>query len=530
MSTKILCLYLVFQIVSFSLLAQSTVRYSDKIFNDSLIKKNELRFVCSKEEEIFRKYQRTKKLDDGIRLVFASTSDLKNAENALKILYEEKQILQSKISKLKEIKKVEYINKYLDNRFLDKFESNAFLPKIFENKSFNQVAAGLIYAWFFENLNIPYEARVSTINTYLIAYPNTFSIVIKPFKDWKNLYVLKENYQINFIDENGILRTMNLNQMKNIPEFEIYTNNFFTEYSANFDGLISAHYQNLAFYNADFLSQYEKAFLYYAISMCLHTANGSVNTIVELGKSFLVQEISLNPLSIAYVTSILSRSKDISISPDILPIVFNNLSKEFTNSKNFELYDSTFNLLNSFITDADIAFEMKFIYFKTYVLSEIKSENYQQAYNNALKILALDVDNEKVLDFISDFYLYYSNFVTKTEEKEITIEKLNYMMEFAPKLNNYFLLQLDRLNFYCDLAENSYKIGDIKTGDFYLKKIEDFEIPENMFFEEKIVNVYVSASFWFYKKNNNKLAKQYIERGLAKYPNSYELKRRLRAF
>lgn len=147
-----------------------------------------------------------------------------------------------------------------------------------------------------------------------------------------------------------------------------------------------------------------------------------------------------------------------------------------------------------------------------------------------MKILELDVEDGKVLDFVSDFYLYYSNLVSKTEDKKLTIDKLNYMMEFAPKLNNYFLLQLERVSFYCDLAENSYKKGDIETGDFYLTKIENLDIRENMFLEEKIVNVYISASFWFYKLHKNKLAKQYIDRGLAKYPNNYELKRRLRAF
>lgn len=530
MSRKILYLFFGLLFVSDLLLAQSGFSDFNKFILDSLIRKSELRFNSTEEEATFRKFEKTNKIDDGFRLIFSSVSQLENAENALKLLHKEKVLLKTKISKMSDIKKVNYLSKHISTNFLDKLAPYSFLPNIFVDKTFDQISASLIYAWFFEHLNIPYEARISSVNAYLVAYPRTLSIVVEPVKLSSNIQIYNESFKTNYVNELRELKLISADEINNETIAELFNKYFFVEYKSDYQGLIAAHFQNLAYYNIDYYYRLENAFFYYLISMSLFPNNNAIYSMLNVGKNYLMLETNKNPLTVAYAIGILSRCNEGLVKSKVISVVYEDLSKDFIKSKNLELYDSTYNLLQSLIYDEKISTQIRNMYLKTKILYEVEIKNYQKAYNLAVEFLKLDIESKEILDYVSDFFMYYSLFVENIEDKAETIEKLNNLMSIAPELEKYYLPQFQRVNYYCILAENAFNKGDIEKGNHYLDIIEGINVGNGFTFEQLIVNVYVSASFWFYKKHNNKLAKQYINRGLAKYPNNNELLRRLRAF
>jgi tetratricopeptide (TPR) repeat protein len=143
---------------------------------------------------------------------------------------------------------------------------------------------------------------------------------------------------------------------------------------------------------------------------------------------------------------------------------------------------------------------------------------------NALKCKPANSDMR--VAFISSIseYLSEQDLLGAVDKLEVYIKEFPFIKEHA---------QISKLlkNSYLFKAYLSFQDQKIEEGNKNLLKFETLhgELHNNYIESELLANAYSSASAYFYKKNNVKKAKEYVNRGLKADPNNYILKNLLRS-
>jgi tetratricopeptide (TPR) repeat protein len=193
-----------------------------------------------------------------------------------------------------------------------------------------------------------------------------------------------------------------------------------------------------------------------------------------------------------------------------------------------ELYDNSYRILISGITDSALLAEISFLY--NYERGRILCNNreFMEALPYTQKAFQLKPKNSDAKNNL----LYAINNSIETQDFIKRLEQLNQIAEEVPALLEDNLFAQLRLSMYLAMMEISFYDRNAPDGEKYRMEFEVLypqRISKYQFLEGDVERAYGTASSYYFKTNQLNKSKAILEKGLEYAPNSYELKNRLNA-
>jgi hypothetical protein len=500
---------------------------------DSIAKKGELFFSNPDEEKYFQKFLLGANPDDAFRMMFAAMGIANDAESALKSLESDKKYLQEKTIKLKPKKKIDFIYQFIHKKYFDKYEHLAMLPEAFTTGKFNCLSASIIYAWIFHKMNIPFEAKFTDNHVFLIAYPESSSIVVEATNPMMSISSVKDSYKIEYVNWLRNMKIISSEELKNNTVADLFNTYYYGHRTGGFKELIAGNYLNLAAIVLLENMDYEKLLGCYLISNYFHQDYKSVYVVLVLAYDFFSNVNNLQLPLAAHMSVVLSRINLPNNSENFLVTCLYEITEQqlFTLGDTV-LYEKSWKTIISMNTDSTLDAKLNKLYFNALGIYYMNQNEAEKSLHFLEQSFYIDPEDKFVVEMLGNaLKKLAASYGTIRTDSEI-MSKLDTYMEMSQAMRQDFMLRYFRISYYSQKAYDAYTIGHIEEGDknlFQLEKIIETE-GTDFLSEYDFVKVYVSASFWFYKKYDNKKAKEYIDRGLNYFPENSELKRKRRAF
>jgi hypothetical protein len=102
-------------------------------------------------------------------------------------------------------KKLKPIFEAVHFRFLKKYELNASFDQLFTSGTYQCVNASLLYAYILESLQIPYQIKELPTHVNVVAYPESYNIMIETTDPTKGYFVPSEKGKENYV--NGLVKS-----------------------------------------------------------------------------------------------------------------------------------------------------------------------------------------------------------------------------------------------------------------------------------------------------------------------------------
>ena len=511
-------------------IAQITISKDSILARDSIVRLNELKFDNLKEKDYYLKYLKSKEINDAVHLLFYGKYENSNVDSIIRKIDEHVGILRSKMDKLSEKKKMKFLYTYIHNNFFDKYVELALFPDIFTNKEYNCLSASILYGYFLEKLRIPYEARLSNTHVYLVAYPKTLNIILETTNPVSQIGKITDDTKRQYVNQMRSLKLIGSDEFEKLTVDELFSKYYYKEEAVNMYEMVGAHYLNRA---AGYLFKFSYSEGYNLI-LKGHVINPSYKTIfsiLQTGVAILQQDVFKKPED-AEILGILSRFNNYGITNDMIIADFNNLSKtQLIEAKDTTLYINSYNKIINVINDSALKSNISEIYYDAMCRHYYKISKIGKSLEFAEKMFILNPNRDENEDILIEVLTNYIDQSDEVFNDKDVFDKIQTYVKYKPsieKKTSFFGLFI--VSYWINLADKEYSKGKMDEGDKYLEEFEKIITPEQA---EKlyrlIQDVYVSGSFHYYKKYNNKKAKEYIERGLKILPDNYELNRRLKA-
>lgn len=519
-----------FLLFSLSINAQFKINRDSILNKDSLVKYNNLKFANTNEEKSFKDFIDTKNINSGLKLLFYSKNESFNFDSIENVLNKHISVLKNKTTDLSEKKKIRVIYDYIHNLFFDKYSYYAMFPDIFINKTYNCLTASILYAYFLEKLEIPYEARLSNEHVYLLAYPGSFNIVMETTNPLSEISQITEKFKKEYINQLRELKLISQDEFSSLSVNDLFSKYYFQEDNVKFYDLIGSHYLNLSSLYIEKFNYYE-AFKSICKSHLISPYYKTIYSIIVVGAE-IIQKNQYLKNEDAEILAILSRFTDYGISNEMVYSDFKTITQNQLMEKNDTLmYSASYNSLIISINDTNLKSDISHYYFKSLSLHYLKLSDYENALSSIEKAFYTKSDNVESLMLLSDIFgAYFSKYYENQDNYDEMYERIQKYYLLNNEIKNTKTLGSFRLYYWIYKSNIQLNKLNIAEADKYLSQFEKLlpsKQTSSLSFD--IQNIYIKFSMYYYKKYNNKKAKEYISRGLKILPDNYELNRHFKA-
>lgn len=478
-------------------------------------------FKSDFEKKVFTDYLKSKSVDPIDLLIAINYGDGKvTTKKSFNNFCQE--LEQAGIQKLSKKKQVNLISKKIRENYTRRYVEDVYFSDLFESGNCNNITSIALYALVFQHFNIDYVIQKTPIHFYIIADSKGSKLEIEtvlPTNQKVYDLAFKQNF-INYLKDFG-----------KITDFEYSTlpvNVLFEKYYLKADKidiyqLVSLQYLNwgLKFYNsfifAEALNYIEKAELL-----------SSDISIKFLKRSILIYMLSDESNSKEYkgvtLSKYLNDNFKNSISLDYSKEYFKNVSNELViNHPRINDYIKYYKDFITALSDSinKTEFEQNYNTFLGYY--HYTNLNYQKAlyyYGNAYKCNAENVYTKQTL-----LELLIKN-ITPQNDLFDPLDKIDslrlYFVKYPYVKDNEAVQQLFFF-FYLQTIKNYLEVGYLKNVIEYIDQLEVFINGLNIYGisnSEIIARIYKEISSYYYREHNYKMAEEYINHGLKKFPNS----------
>ncbi len=497
---------------------------------DSLIKKSDLVFKNNTEKLAFEKTENLNP-DNIISLLLTSYKN----ENTFSSIEAEKKInncvedLKLKIASKPEVKKVQYIYDYVHKLFLKVYKLENSFADIFTEGAYNCVSASALYAIIFTKLNIPFNIIEAPKHVYLVAYPQSFKILIETTSPEKGYYQFNDNFV------NQYIKSLYNSKLISKSEFENNTANvLFDKYYFNTKGLtlkemVGLQYSNYAIYYLDdkkydeaikeikkayFFNNYERNKQILKTTLIYHIANNKYE------KKEQVDELAL--------LLRFNDEKDDELSNEKLKNEFLRLTEtQLINNSDFNFYAESYNTIDKEINDSTLKAEITFIFH--YELARLgylnnKDTLYEMPHLRAAYLI--NPKNANLQSITSSFTERQLKFINNPKDIIKLLNSYSKTFDFMNDNNNFNDI---KANCILELSYQSFATNDINKGENYLKEFESLMLlkTDTRANDNYIEKAYSFVAGLYYKKGNINKSKQFLKTGLQYSPDNFGLKLRL---
>jgi len=428
---------------------------------------------------------------------------------------------------MSEKKKIQKIYSSIHDEMLGKYVPLVPFSSIFKSKEYHCVSSSMLYTLVFDRLKIPFEIRVLPGHVYLIAYPSTSCIIVETTDPLRGTIVYDQAFKADFVEYLRDSKLISKEEYYNSNLDSLFRKHFYQAKVVDHMGLASIQYQNQflssmeGLHYRDALENQKKAWV---------LKPDTTNTYL-LFFSLLTDysELDKGEQESAKQLGVLSRFLGKGITQDEIISEFAQITqKQLLYEGNDVLYDSSYNILISNISDSSLQGEISFLY--NYERGRILCNNLE--FENAIAYtLAAYERKPRNVDAKNNFILAF----TKTFGSKNPKERLELVDRYAtevPSLAEDNIFTQLRLSTYLELMDFAFYDKDAVKGEEYRKQFENLYPERNskyFYLGSDISRAYGTASSYYFRIGRNDKARIILEKGLEYIPDDYNLQNRLEA-
>jgi tetratricopeptide (TPR) repeat protein len=476
------------------------------------------------EEEIFNSYKRDSLNYNFLESLFAIDSTM-NLETVAKYKQELLSVIKTfpvKEDKAKkEKRRIKAIYDEIHSQFFRKYALDSYFTDIFNDGTYNCVTASALYAFTFDELNIPYHIKETPSHVFLIAYPNTHKIYLETTVPGAYGFTIpKESEVKKIIDELIAYKLVTTEEVLDKGYMKFYEDYYYGKEFVDKRALIGMQYYNKGLTkmnDADYdnaLNNLRKSKVFYSSPL--------INPILK-GIMF----IKVNGLEF-------NTEEDIDFLIELLSI--SKYPEDYTISN---VKSSLFKIIEHDDNNTDFI-ERTILKLKPIENEKIKNEAVEFLYEYLARNAANDEELDIALHYCDEILLI--NPKSKIAEQIIeyacfrkvmlSLYDLNALKSFMEMSEKYAFLKSNKrynislAHFYGNIALRNFQNKDIDTGTGYMKKFESV-IDDNDLLDDinkiLIADLYLKAGNYYYYKDKYQSSYRIFTKGLSYIPNHPDL-------
>lgn len=421
----------------------------------------------------------------------------------------------------KEKKRVRYIYDVIHDKFFRKYNLDSYFSDIFNEGTYNCVTASALYAFTFDELNIPYHIKETPSHVFLIAYPNTHKIYLETTAPGAFGYSTPKETEVKkIIDELISYKIVTNEEVAEKGYMKFYEDYFYGKEFINKSNLIGMQYYNKGlghlgnsnysealnnlrkakvFFSSPLIKPILKSIMYTQVNDLLFNTQNDVDYLIEL-------------------LSISNYPEDYSIA-----------SLKSSLFKIIEHDDNNSGFIEETITK-----------FKTLTNERVKNESIEFFYEYLARQAATDEDNKNALKYADAILKFNSNSkIAKQIIEYVCFKKvllsmydLNALNSFLKMTEKYDFLKTNKrysislAHFYANISLMNYNSKDINAATGYIKKFENI-MDNNSIIDDinkkLVADLYLRAGNYYYYKNKYKSSYNIFTKGLTYIPKHPDL-------
>ena len=487
---------------------------------DSLVRWRDLTYSSDFEKQVINDFLRNNKKDFLKAFLANAPSPVDNWERfnkKTKIVLDE--IRESTNFKKRNDKKIKYIYQLIHERFFTQYQEEILFHEIIDNGKYNCVTATALYAWFFEQLGIPYTIKEEPTHVYLVAYPDSDNIIVESTSPLRGFIAFSPEFKARYVKNLKDQKMIGMLESSRSVD-ELFNKYYFGSGNINLTQLVGIHYMNDGLFRRDrqdrkgSFEQFKKGHFFYPgvrSEFLLATALGAV------------LESETEPVEKARQLSVASRYKAQGVTSEMIVGEFGHLSQATLIKKNDRaLFEQCYKAITAELTDADLLKELKLIYNYENGRVLYNMGNYVAAKPYLVSAFELEPNNADLTTLV---VACLTQALKSVREGKVVVDSLESYRTRFPILNE------DR-NFKSVLAfgytfafADAYEKGKIVEGEKFRNLFEALYNSDKTIkiSPEAVGAAYSSACTHYFRKGQTAKAKQYIEIGLSIAPGNHEL-------
>jgi len=426
---------------------------------------------------------------------------------------------------MNEKKKIQKIYSSIHEEMLEKYTPLVPFSSIFLSKEYHCVSSSMLYALAFEELGIPYEIKVIPTHVYLVAYPLTAYITVETTDPLSGTIIYDQTFKAKFVD---FLRDSKLISKEEYFNKDVET--LFKEYynktkTTDLRGLASIQYKNQTLHYLEEVNYHralecqEKA--WFLNPDTLNTYLLFISLITDYA------QLDKNDVQCAAELGKLSRFTGKGITSEEITVEFAQITqRQLLYEGDYQMYDSSYHTVISFISDSSLRDEISFIYFYEKGRVLCNQLEFEQAIPYTQKAFQIKPRNS---DARNNLLLAVNN-TMETMEPVKRLELVNRIALEVPSLLEDNIFAQLRLSIYLMLMDMFYYDRDAEKGEEYMRQFEALypvRISKYQYLESDIARAYGTAASYYFRLGQTNKTRAVLEKGLEYAPGSYDLKNRL---
>jgi hypothetical protein len=523
MRVRLSMLLTIFQLICMSFSGQTEKTKPDTIFFF-----NDLVFSTNEEKTYFENIRNLSYKDFFNLALNAKSGSIEKPKDYYNNLFNNliRKIENNSSSTLKPEKQLKFIYRAVQNDLLKKYELYSTFDELYTNGNFNCVTATMLYGIILKYFNIDYDIKETSVHVFLVAMPETKSILLESTNPLQGYVEYNKYFKSKFVEYLKSTKIVIDAEVQTLGVDSIFDKYFFSTRTISLQNLAGLLYYNNGVWSMDNLD-YKKALDHLLKSYYLYPSKKSEYLIFN-SLVYLMEKVSYQDSTDWKNFLLITRFTGKIYYVDNVKYEFSRLtSKILVEKSNFELYNRAYTYILNRISDTAVRKAIAYVYHFEAGRYFYSRNNWDEAYNHFKEAYRQNPDNYEAQN------LLFSSFMSSIPQKASDSEGLKEVEEFYYTYdrlqNNPDLVRL-LLGIYLYMAGDSYTLGFWNKGDSYLNK---YEALQDKFPSVTLQNVYLigdvykKPAAYYFKRNNNKKAREYILRGIKYSPNDYSLKNSL---
>jgi tetratricopeptide (TPR) repeat protein len=476
------------------------------------------------EEFVFEGYKKDTINYNFIDGLFAIDSTMNKAsaqQRTLELLSVIKSFPGKETKAKKEKKRVKHIYNVIHDKFFNKYNLDAYFNDIFIDGTYNCVTASALYAFAFNELQIPYHIKETPSHVFLIAYPETHKIYLETTVPGAYGYSIPKEAEVEkIVNELIAYKLVTKSEVSEKGYMKFYEDYFYGKEFIDKRALIGMQYYNKGLTNlnelnyTDALNNLRKAKVFYSSPL--------IKPILKSIMFIQVNELEFNTQNdIDYLIELLSISKypeDYSIS-SLKSSLFKVIEQDGNDA---EFIEEAISKLRE-IDDEKVKNEAVEFLLEYLARNAATDEDHENALRYADSILEVN-SNSKIAEQIIEYVCFKKVLLSMYDLKSLnSFLEMTEKYEFLKDNNRYFI---SLAHFYGNIAFMNFKNKDVKTASSYLKKFEyimDNNSLLNDINKNMVVELYLKAGNYYYYKEKYQSSYKIFSKGLLYVPDHPDL-------
>jgi len=426
--------------------------------------------------------------------------------------------IRPEVEKIKKEKaKIQKIFKKAQFQFFNKYDIDSYGRRFYSDGVFNCVTGTTFFSLVLDSLNIPFCIKEDPTHTFLLAYPDKFSIPVESTDPSMMILIPDFNYKKNYVDFLVDSKLVSKADVQSKGVEEVFNTNYYSKTTIKPVELIGLLYYNsgTAYINENdykkAFQQFEKAYILYPSERIRYALEISLLAFIGDKQKFTLDDLD-------YLAKLSSYSSNPAYDQDVL-IEFNNYTvKYLINENNEEKYDKIYNSLVNAVKDSAVKSNISTLYYKergrVCMLKHRVNEGWR-ILSEGYKFNPVDVELKAY--FQNAFYDYIGKIIDDPEflsKFENTLDEFNGLSEDPRilEIGARYLLNEVRENFIINNLSKAEKM--LTRFENYVQKYPGYKLTD------EAADAYANLSSAYFRERNIKMSNAILKRGLKLMPDN----------